>query len=203
MRYTILTLFTLMMSIAMIPDTSHAAAPAPQTAMFAGGCFWCMQPAFDRTEGVIATVVGYTGGDASTAHYDAVSHGKSGHVEAIQVTYDPQKVAYTRLLELYWENIDPTDAEGQFADKGSQYHTAIFYADDVQKQAAETSKAAIAKKFAPQPIVVKILPATPFYPAEEYHQKYYQKNGIRYNAYKHGSGRVQRLQELWKKPAAD
>ena len=174
-----------------------AMAAPTQTALFAGGCFWCMQPAFDRTPGVLATTVGYTGGDAATAHYDQVSRGDTGHVESIQVTYDPAKVRYETLLETYWENIDPTDADGQFADHGSQYRTAIFYADDAQRAAAEKSKKAIAKKFAPQPIVVQILPTKPFYAAEDSHQKYYQKNALHYQAYKHASGRAGYLERVW------
>ncbi len=194
LRYTIITLLG-----SLIMSTANAITPATQTALFAGGCFWCMQPAFDNTPGVIATNVGYTGGDAKTANYDAVSSGKTDHVEAIQVTYDPTKVKYEALVETYWENIDPTDAGGQFADRGTQYHTAIFYADDAQKAAAEKSKAALATKFAPKPIVVNILPAKPFYAAEDYHQKYYQKNSIHYNAYKHGSGRADYIKETWGK----
>lgn len=174
------------------------AANTTKTAMFAGGCFWCMQPAFDTTAGVTATSVGYAGGDAKTANYDAVSTGKTGHVEVIQVTYDPAQVAYEKLLETYLENIDPTDAEGQFADKGSQYTTAIYYADAAQKAAAEKALAAIAPKFAPAPIVVKILPDTPFYAAEDYHQKYYQKKSVHYNAYKQGSGRAAYIEKTWK-----
>ncbi len=177
---------------AMAADTS-----TPKTALFGGGCFWCMQPAFDNTPGVVSTFVGYTGGAAKDANYERVSMGTTGHVEVIQVTYDPTKVTYETLLETYWENIDPTDPNGQFADKGSQYKPAIYYADEAQKKAAEDSVPAIAKKFAPAPIVVKIIPATPFYAAEEYHQKYYQKNAVHYNLYKHGSGRAGFLKENW------
>lgn len=187
------SLLTLTLVVAM---TSSASAATTKTALFAGGCFWCMQPAFDNTPGVIATSVGYTGGEKATARYEDVTKGSSGHVEAIEITYDPAKVSYERLLELYWENVDPVDAEGQFADKGSQYRTAIFYADEAQHAAAETSKKEKQTKFA-EPIAVRILPAKPFYAAEDYHQKYYEKNAMRYNAYKHGSGRVSRLKELW------
>ena len=196
MRYFIFPLLTLMLMATMTPTSASAAT---QTALFAGGCFWCMQPAFDNTPGVTATSVGYTGGDAKTATYEQVSSGKTEHVEAIQVTYDPARVTYERLVELYWENVDPTDSEGQFADKGSQYHTAIFYADDAQHKAAEASKKVIEQKFKPQPVVVKILPAKPFYAAEDYHQKYYAKNPLRYNAYKQGSGRADYLKQTWGK----
>lgn len=173
--------------------------PATITALFGGGCFWCMQPAFDTTPGVISTSVGYAGGEAKTATYEQVSTGTTGHVEVIQVTYDPQKVSYEKLLGIYLENIDPTDADGQFADKGSQYRTAIYYADASQKNAAEKALSALAPKFAPAPIVVQIKPATAFYAAEEYHQKYYLKNKLHYNAYKHGSGRSAFIEDHWKK----
>lgn len=175
------------------------AATTLKTALFGGGCFWCMQPSFDNTAGVTKTSVGYTGGAANTANYEAVSSGKSGHVEVIEVQYDPKKVSYETLLETYWENIDPTDGKGQFADRGSQYVPAIYVADESQKQSAEKSKQAIAAKFAPKPIAVSILPATAFYAAEDYHQRYYEKNGTHYNAYKKGSGRADYLKETWGK----
>ena len=175
------------------------ATPATHTAMFAGGCFWCMQPSFDTTKGVTATLVGYAGGDAKTANYEAVSSGCSGHAEVIQITYDPTQVTYEKLLETFLENIDPTQADGQFGDRGPQYLTAIYYADDAQKKAAEKALAAIAPKFAPAPIVVSIKPTTTFYAAEDYHQKYYEKNKVHYNAYKYGSGRAGYIERTWKK----
>lgn len=195
----LLSAFTaiLLGSSAMAADVPATTASPTKTALFGGGCFWCMQPGFDNTPGVVATSVGYTGGSKQDATYERVSTGRTGHVEVIQITYDPAKVKYETLLETYWENIDPTDGEGQFADKGSQYKPAIYYADDAQKAAAEASIPAIAKKFAPKPILVKILPATPFYAAEDYHQKYYQKNKIHYNLYKHGSGRAGFIKENW------
>ena len=192
----------LMVLMTMAVSGGVLAAPATKTALFAGGCFWCMQPGFDKMPGVVATSVGYTGGEAATATYDRVSSGSTGHLEAIQVTYDPAKVGYAALVEHYWENVDPTDAEGQFSDHGSQYHTAIFYADAEQKKLAEASKAEVVRKFAPQPIAVQILPAKPFYAAEEYHQKYYEKNALHYNAYKIGSGRAGGLTRLWGDKAA-
>lgn len=176
-----------------------AQATKNETALFAGGCFWCMQPAFDATEGVISTAVGYTGGSAETATYDQVSTDKTGHVEAIQVTYNPLKVSYETLLSTYWENIDPTDGGGQFADRGRHYQPAIYYDSETKKAAAERSKATLAPKFAPAPIAVAILPATPFYPAEAYHQKYYEKNAPHYNAYKKGSGRAAFIERVWGK----
>lgn len=194
--HTILIALTLFGSSAMAADVPSTAT---KTALFAGGCFWCMQPSYDNTPGVVATSVGYTGGDAASANYDAVSAGKTAHVEAIEITYDPAKVTYETLLATYWENIDPTDAGGQFADRGDHYRTAIFFADAAQKTAAELSKKAIQTKFAPAPIAVQILPAKPFYPAEDYHQKYYQKNSTHYNAYKQGSGRAGYLKQTWGK----
>ena len=195
--------FITLLATILIGSSAMAATPTPatQTAMFAGGCFWCMQPAFDNAVGVTATSVGYAGGDAKAATYEQVSSDTTGHVEVIQVTYDANKIAYEKLLETYLENIDPTDAEGQFADKGKHYQTAIYYADEAQKLAAEKALAAIAPKFVPKPIVVKVLPVTPFYAAEEYHQKYYLKNAAHYNAYKKGSGRAGYIEKVWgKKP---
>jgi methionine-S-sulfoxide reductase len=182
-----------------IGSSAMAATSTTQTAIFAGGCFWCMQPSFDNTAGVISTSVGYTGGSKETATYEQVSSGRTQHVEAIEITYDPSKVAYEKLLETYWENIDPTDAEGQFADKGAHYQTAIFVQDELQQKAAEKSKTEIAKKFVPKPIAVKILPAQAFYAAEDYHQKYYQKNKNHYTMYKYGSGRAGYLEKTWGK----
>ncbi|MES2985335.1 MAG: peptide-methionine (S)-S-oxide reductase MsrA [Pseudomonadota bacterium] len=195
MRHLIAAVIILLGSTAMAATT----APVTKTAIFAGGCFWCMQPSYDTTKGVSATRVGYTGGPAKTATYEQVSGGKSGHVEAIEVTYDPATVAYEALVETFFENIDPTDAGGQFADRGSQYHTAIFYADATQKAAAEKAKVALAAKFAPAPIAVAILPAQPFYEAEADHQKYYQKNKAHYSAYKTGSGRAGYIEKTWGK----
>lgn len=192
MRNALATFITL-----FLWSSAMAATPTMQTAIFAGGCFWCMQPSYDATEGVSKTAVGYTGGPAETANYEAVSSGTSGHVEAIEITYNPAIVSYERLLAIFFENIDPTDADGQFADRGSQYHTGIYYADDAQKDAAEKAKSALAAKFAPQPIVVPILPAKPFYAAEDYHQRYYEKNRMHYNAYKQGSGRADYLKKTW------
>ncbi len=172
---------------------------AQQNALFGGGCFWCMQPAFDNTKGVISTSVGYAGGAAEDATYEKVSTGKTQHVEVIQVTFDPALVPYETLLTIYLENIDPTDGEGQFADRGPQYVPVVFTQNAAQEAAAKTALEAIAKKFAPQPIKVAIRPASPFYAAEDYHQKYYEKNALRYNAYKHGSGRAGYIEKTWKK----
>jgi methionine-S-sulfoxide reductase len=180
-------------------DAVFSGAPL-KTATFAGGCFWCMQPPYDQLPGVVSTTVGYTGGDKPNPTYEEVSSGTTGHVEAIQVVYDPSKTSYHELLILFWRSIDPTDSRGQFADKGSQYHTAIFYHDEDQKREAEESKQALAAsgRFK-KPIMTAILPAKPFYPAEDYHQKYYKKNGIHYNLYKAGSGRAGFLEKEWGK----
>ncbi len=167
-----------------------------ETAIFAGGCFWCMEPPFDAAEGVVKTTVGYTGGKVENPTYEQVVSKTTGHYEAIEVVYDPARTSYEKLLGIFWENIDPADAGGQFADRGQSYHTAIFYRDEAQKLAAEASKAAVAKKLG-QPIATAIIAASAFYPAEDYHQEYYKKNAVHYNAYKYGSGRPARLQEIW------
>ena len=183
--------------VAVTLFVASTAMAASQTALFAGGCFWCMQYAFDKTKGVTSTLVGYSGGTVANPTYEQVSSGTTGHFETIQVTYDPAQVTYGALIETYLENIDPTDANGQFADQGTQYMPAIFYADDAQKKAAEHALATIAPKFAPKPIVVKIQPAKPFYAAEDHHQKYYQKNPDHFQAYEHGSGRADYITRTW------
>jgi peptide methionine sulfoxide reductase msrA/msrB len=167
-------------------------------ATFAGGCFWCMQPSFDRLKGVVRTTVGYSGGDTTDPSYEEVSTGRTGHLEAVEVEYDPSQVSYKELLRAFWLSIDPTDPGGQFADQGSQYRTAIFYHDEEQKSAAEDSKKELAasNRFH-KPIATAILPAKPFYPAEEHHQKYYQKNVLHYKLYKKGSGREDYLKRAW------
>lgn len=180
-----------------------AASPATQTAIFAGGCFWCMQPEFDNTPGVVKTVVGYTGGTVANPTYEQVSSDKTGHYEAIEVTFDPTRVDYAKLLDIYWNNIDPLDAGGQNYDRGQHYQTVIFVADAAQREAAEASKVRVEKFFAPKPVATKILPASVFYPAEDYHQKYYEKSTQHYKAYRKGSGRDQRLKELWDKNMHD
>lgn len=167
-------------------------------ATFAGGCFWCMEPPFDELEGVVSTLSGYTGGQEPNPTYEDVSAGRTGHVEAVQVRYDPDAIGYERLLEVYWRNVDPTDAGGQFCDRGSSYRTAIFYNSEKQKRLAERSKAAL-KRSKPfeAPIVTPILPAAEFYPAEDYHQNYYTKNPLRYKFYRFACGRDKRLETLW------
>jgi len=170
-----------------------------QTATFAGGCFWCMQPPFDRIEGVVSTVVGYTGGDTSSPTYRQVCSGSTGHTEAMQVRFDPARVSYQALLEEFWRNIDPTTANGQFCDLGTQYRTAIFYHDEEQRRLAEESKLEIeASGRLPAEIMTEIVPATPFYTAEDGHQDYYLKNPVHYEMYSRGSGRKKRLAEIWR-----
>src|SRR5215510_3783909 len=171
-----------------------------KTAIFAGGCFWCMQPPFDQAKGVSQTVVGYTGGSKETANYNLVSAHKTQHREAIQVTYDPAQISYDQLLDIFWRNINPTQADGQFHDIGLSYQAAIYYGNEEEKNLAEASKAKLAKsgRF-DKPIVTEVLPAKPFYPAEDYHQKYYLKNPADYEAYHIGSGRVSFLEKIWGK----
>ena len=182
-------------------DNQITAAPAPEGlayATFAGGCFWCIQPPYDQVDGVEDVVVGYTGGHTENPTYQDVLSGDTGHYEAVQLTYDPAKVNYEDLLEVFWRQIDPTDAGGQFADRGQQYMTAIFYHDETQKELAEKSKADLdaSGKF-DKPVATLILPAKPFYPAEEYHQDYAEKNSAYYDAYKRGSGRARYIEETW------
>ena len=164
-------------------------------ATFAGGCFWCMEPPYDKLEGVISTTSGYTGGQKENPTYKEVSAGGTGHAEAVQVVYDPTKVSYEKLLEVFWKNVDPTVKDRQFCDRGNQYRTAIFYHTDEQRQLAEASKEQIAGHF--DTVYTEIVPASAFYPAEEYHQNYYQKNPLRYKYYRTSCGRDKRLKEVW------
>lgn len=184
-----------------VATTSPAAEPAPspsKTALFAGGCFWCMQPPFDHAKGVVKTRVGYTGGSESDATYSKVSGHQTKHREAIEVTYDPAQISYDQLLDIFWRQINPTQADGQFHDIGLSYQAAVFYGNEEEKKAAEASREKLGKtgKFQ-KPIVTEILPAMNFYPAEDYHQKYYLKNPTGYEAYHVGSGRVSFLEKIW------
>jgi len=186
---------------AFVALVSHGAESTPattKTAIFAGGCFWCMQPPYDNAKGVVKTVVGYTGGSAEDATYEKVSAHRTKHREAIQVSYDPALISYEQLLDIFWRNINPTQADGQFHDIGLSYQSAIFYGSDEEKKTAEGSKEMLGKsgKFS-KPIVTEILPGQPFYPAEDYHQKYYIKNHADYEAYHVGSGRVSFLEKIW------
>jgi peptide-methionine (S)-S-oxide reductase len=169
---------------------------APATAIFAGGCFWCMEPPFDALAGVTATTSGFTGGHKVNPSYTEVSSGGTGHVEAIQISYDPTQVSYQQLLDVYWRNIDPLDGDGQFCDRGHEYLSAIFYQNEAQKKLAEQSKAAVEKRLG-HTVTTAIRRAAPFYAAEDYHQDYYRKNPVRYKYYRYSCGRDQRLEELW------
>jgi len=169
-----------------------------ETAIFAGGCFWCMEPPFEKLDGVISVTSGYTGGLKKNPTYEEVSAGKTGHAESIEVLYDPAKISYAKLLEVFWQNIDPLAANRQFCDVGSQYRSGIFYKDESQKKLAEESKRKLEEnaKFKGK-IATEITQASTFYPAEEYHQDFYKKNPIRYKSYRWGCGRDRRLEELW------
>ena len=164
-------------------------------AVFAGGCFWCVEAAFEKLSGVVEVLSGYTGGKTANPTYEQVSTGTTGHYEAIQVSYVPQQVTYQQLLDRFWKNVDPFDNYGQFVDKGSQYETAIFYGDEPERQLAEQSKQQLQKKF-PKAIATKILPLKAFYPAEEHHQDYYKNRPAQYRAYEQGSGRKQKLKQI-------
>ena len=172
------------------------------TAIFAGGCFWCMEPPFDKVEGVIATTSGYTGGDTENPTYKQVSSDTTGHYEAIEVTYDPSIIDYVSLLSIFWHNVDPLDSQGQFCDKGNSYRTAIFYNNDEQRELAQDSKKELVDSdYFKEDVVTVIESAKTFYPAESYHQNYYQKNPLRYKYYRFACGRDARLEELWKDSA--
>jgi len=175
------------------------AGPQWETAIFAGGCFWCMEPAFEKLPGVKEAVAGYTGGKTSNPTYEEVSAGRTGHAEAVAVVYDPSQVSYSDLLFVFWRSINPTQVNRQFADAGTQYRTAIFYRNDEEKRLAEASKHELeaSGRYAGKPIVTEITPASTFYPAEEYHQDYYKKNAAHYKAYRIGSGREGYLQKMW------
>ncbi len=188
---------------ALLASLPTAAQPlAPETgearAVFAGGCFWCVESDFDKVPGVIATTSGYIGGTKKNPTYQEVSAGGTGHAEAVEIVYDPAKVSYEKLLDVFWKNIDPTVKDRQFCDGGSQYRSAIFYLNEEQKRLAEASLEALKKnKPFKGEIYTQIVPAGEFWPAEEYHQDYYKKNPIRYKFYRTGCGRDARLKEIW------
>ena len=191
---------------AVLTGTANGAREAGvrglEKATFAGGCFWCMEPAFDHVEGVVSVTAGYTGGTKKDPTYEEVSSGTTGHAESVEVLYDPSKVSYEELLSVFWHNIDPTVKDRQFCDVGRQYKSAIFYHNGEQRRKAEASKKALeeSKRFN-GPIYTEIVPASQFYPAEEYHQGYYKKNPVRYKFYRWKCGRDERLRELWGKAA--
>jgi peptide-methionine (S)-S-oxide reductase len=182
--------------------TSQAAADATLgKAYFAGGCFWCMEEAFEKVEGVLSATSGYMGGTVSNPTYEEVSAGRTGHAESVEVVYDPAKVSYQKLLDAFWRNVDPITPNAQFCDHGNQYRSAIFFQTDEEKRTSDSSKLAIeqSRRFK-APIVTQIVMAQQFYSAEDYHQDYYKKNPVRYKFYKYNCGRAQRLEELWGKP---
>jgi peptide-methionine (S)-S-oxide reductase len=189
-----------MASLLAAHTAARAASPAPGLAhaTFAGGCFWCMEGPFDRVPGVVSTTSGYTGGSVKKPSYEQVSSGATGHAESVDVVYDPAKVTYAQLLDVFWHNVDPLDAGGQFCDRGNQYRTAIFYHDEEQRRLAEESKQALeASGKLKKKIVTQIVPAGEFYAAEDYHQDYYLRNPIRYKYYRFNCGRDDRLKQLW------
>jgi peptide-methionine (S)-S-oxide reductase len=177
-------------------------SPSSRTekATFAGGCFWCMEPPFEKLKGVLSVTSGYAGGNTENPNYEEVSSGGTGHAEAVEVLYDPAQISYTKLLEVFWRNIDPTTKDRQFVDVGTQYRTAIFYHSEQQKRLAEESKKALeaSGRFG-KPVVTEVVPAGKFWPAEEYHQDYYKKSATRYKFYRFNSGRDQYLDRIWGK----
>jgi peptide-methionine (S)-S-oxide reductase len=197
----ILGLLTIAISTSSADEAGVATADNnTAVATFAGGCFWCMEGPFDKLQGVTSTTSGYTGGHTKNPTYKQTSTGKTGHTEAVQIVYDPEQVSYEKLLDVFWHNIDPTTADQQFCDRGSQYRSEIFYHNDEQKELAEASKTALDKnKPFKESIVTQVTRASTFYAAEDYHQDYYKKNPIRYRYYRHGCGRDKRLEQLWGK----
>ena len=199
-------LYALMIALCLLASpvrAEQAAKPAAyKTAMFAGGCFWCMESEFEDKAGVIGVISGYAGGQGENPTYERVSRGSSGHLETVQVTYDPNMVSYKELLQIFWQNVDPFDAQGQFCDKGSQYRAAIFYADEKEEALAKSSVKAVEAKFG-KPVATTLKPVSHFWPAEEHHQDYKKNNPTGYKFYRMGCGRDGRLDELWlEKPAA-
>ena len=191
------------MAQASAPAATITAPPTTAKAVFAGGCFWCVESDFDKVEGVISTTSGYTGGSVANPTYEQVSGKHTGHAEAVEIVFDPKRVSYAELVERFWRTIDPTTKDRQFCDAGNPYRTAIFSQDAEQLRLAQASKAALDKsKPFKEPIVTEVLMGGPFYPAEDYHQDYYKKNPVRYNYYRLSCGRDARLKELWGRQAA-
>jgi peptide-methionine (S)-S-oxide reductase len=200
---TALAVVSALLSALLIAWPSRAAdeparPAALEKATFAGGCFWCMEPPFDKLDGVVSTTSGYIGGPEKRPTYEQVSNHKTGHAEAVEVLFDPGKISYQKLLEVYWRNVDPTTADRQFCDRGLQYRPAIFVHDTTQRRLAEESRQHVERtKTFPEPIVVEIADAQEFWPAEEYHQDFYKKNPGHYQRYRAGCGRDRRLAQLW------
>jgi peptide-methionine (S)-S-oxide reductase len=190
------SLFGVLITLGIAP--ALVVAQQTSTATFAGGCFWCMEAPFDVLDGVVSTTSGYTGGHVANPSYEQVSAGGTGHAEAVEIVYDPNVIDYRTLLDVFWRNVDPYDADGQFCDRGSQYRSAIFVHDEKQRRLAEESLAALQRAGRIDgAVATEITAAGPFYPAEEYHQNYYEKNPIRYNFYRFTCGRDGRLDEVW------
>jgi peptide-methionine (S)-S-oxide reductase len=190
--------------LALVAGPPAAGRPAAEAkkahAIFAGGCFWCMEAPFDQLPGVRSSTSGYAGGSVAKPTYEQVARGTTGHAEAVQILYDPKRVTYARLLDVFWRNIDPLDPGGQFCDRGSPYRSAIFYGDEEQRLEAEESKRRVAARLG-RPVATEVLPAGPFYTAEEYHQDFYLRNPLRYHQYRIGCGRDERLKALWGREA--
>ncbi len=187
-------------SLFMVPAIAGDASP--KTIVFAGGCFWCMEPPYDKLDGVISTISGYAGGHVENPTYQQVIRGETGHLETVQITYDPERISLETLLEVFWANIDPLDSGGQFCDRGESYTTAIFFADDTQQQTAQHSKS-LASNYLEQDLATKILELNTFYPAEDYHQNYYMENPARYKFYRWNCGRDARLEQIWGEDAGE
>jgi peptide-methionine (S)-S-oxide reductase len=208
LRISLATLGAALMTLAVhahaddTPNNSVKAQPAATTAVaiFAGGCFWCMEHPFDALPGVLSTTSGYTGGRTAKPTYEQVSSGATGHAESVEIRYDPARISYEKLLDVFWHNIDPLAENRQFCDNGSQYRSAIFYTSPDQRALAEASKQAVQAQFG-KPVATQIVAAERFYPAEDYHQDYYQKNPLRYQYYRSRCGRDQRLMQLWGPPS--
>ena len=197
----VLVSLSLLGTLTLWSGRMDAKAADPAKAYFAGGCFWCMEEAFEQVEGVIEVVSGYMGGTVANPRYEQVSGGSTGHAESVEVSYDPAKVSYQKLLDVFWRNVDPVTPNAQFCDHGSQYRSAVFYGTDEERRMSEESKAAIERsKRLSAPVVTQLVKASVFYQAEDYHQDYYKKNPLRYKYYKYGCGRAQRLEALWGKP---
>jgi peptide-methionine (S)-S-oxide reductase len=199
MKFVFAFLAAFGLSLSYAAETPKPAARV-EKAVFAAGCFWCIQPYYDQTPGVLKTMVGYTGGRVKNPTYKQVSSGKTGHAEAIEVTYDPSKVSYEKLLDIFWHNIDPTTRDGQFPDRGPQYRTAIFYQNEEQRKLAVRTKEEFEKseRFG-APLVTQIEPAAEFWPAEDYHQQYYRKSPEAYQQYNDNSGRKEYFKRIWGK----
>jgi len=196
MLLRLLTAVALLAGIVTIASAQSQENQDTESVILAGGCFWCMEPPYDKTEGILSTTSGYSGGEKKYPTYNQVASGQTEHIEVVKIEYDPSKIGFEELLEIFWVNIDPLDGSGQFCDKGPQYRPAIFYGNEEEKKIAQASKQRIAERF-DQEIKTEILPESEFWEAEAYHQNYYKKNPVRYKFYRWGCGRDARLAELW------